>query len=143
LIKSKKLSNTMNKLNYVFPLILFVYLVVFLTLDYGRTSGNTHWLLIWIDSFPYGDKFMHFMRSFVLSGLVACNSYLFFNQFKSFYLILSLCLFVTSLEVSQLFIDSREFSFFDLGVELLGVLVGFCLSKLILAFYFKRKYRDN
>jgi len=117
--------------------------VVFLTLDYGSTSGKTHWLLLWIDSFPYGDKFMHFMRSFVLSGLVACNSYLFFNQFKSLYLVSMLCLFVTSLEVSQLFIDSREFSLFDLGVEILGVLVGFCLSNLILAFYFKRQYPDN
>ena len=121
----------MNKSSYLLPVVLLVYFATFLALDYGKMSGNTHWLLKWIDGFPYGDKFMHFMRSFVLSGLVACNACLYFKKFKSFYFILLLCLFVTSLEVSQLFIDTRVFSFFDLGVELVGVIVGFWLFKFL------------
>lgn len=125
----------MNKSSYLLPVVLMVYFATFLSLDYGKTSGNTHLLLIWIDGFPYGDKFMHFTRSFVLSGLVACNACLFFNECKSFYFVLLLCLFVISLEISQLFIDTRVFSFFDLGVELVGVVVGFWLFKFLIENY--------
>ena len=121
----------------ILPVILALYLATFLTLDYGKSTGDTHWLLNWIDGFPYGDKFMHFTRSFILSALVACNATLFFNQLKSYYLIIILCLFVTALEVSQLFIETRAFSLFDLGVELVGVVAGFWLLKVL-----SLKYRE-
>ena len=116
---------------FFLPIVLTVYLALFLTLDYGSTIGDLHWLLVWIDTFPHGDKFMHFTRSFILAGLVACNARLFFKQLKSFYLILLLCVFVISLEVSQIYIDTRTFSLFDLGIELLGAILGFWLLKVL------------
>lgn len=67
------------------------------------------------------DKLNHFMAFFALYILLI-NSYFALSVLKTF---LVLFVFAVQIEIVQYFIPGREFSFFDIAADVVGMLIGY------------------
>jgi hypothetical protein len=105
---------------------------LFLIIDYTRTSVEYMHIWSWMSEYQHSDKVLHFVRSFLLSWatfFVLCVTER-LQVLKR--IIFVLLVFLTALEVSQIYFVSRQFSLFDLLLDFVGVLFGFLLIKVLL-----------
>ncbi|WCN13996.1 trypsin [Marinomonas mediterranea] len=99
----------------------FIVWVIYL----ANTGGNSIFF-DFVRSIPYGDKFGHaglfgFLAILLTSGLKFRS--LRIRNFKIYYGLIWVLLFVFLEEFSQIFIPLRTFDFVDLAADMVGILV--------------------
>lgn len=111
--------------------LLPAYVVVLVGLIATANFGG-HWLLGLVHRIPWGDKLGHFL----LFGFLALLAQLAFRRSHSsatrclvIMLVVATLVFIE--ELSQLFFVHRQFDFWDLGADMLGIVLFTYLSTLL------------
>ncbi|WP_226642423.1 VanZ family protein [Microbulbifer variabilis] len=115
-------------------LVALTFFTFILWIIYLADTGSNSIFFTIVAAIPYGDKLGHIFLFGFLSLLATAatrfNGVDFF-KLKVYYVVLAVLLFALAEEISQAFLPSRTFDYFDLGGDLIGILIASLIGNIL------------
>ncbi len=122
----------MKKSRLLFGFLWLMALILIVLVSIIKGFREIHFLCLLENWIPFADKAAHLVTYMFMAFTVT----LFFKGSRlMIYPALGLCLLGIVLEIIQLHVAGRTFSFLDLAANIVGVIIGFSMAWLIMSLF--------